>query len=75
MSSSTPRRAIIQEARDASDLALSELKELKKRQDLDWQQVNDGRAEARRLLNEAERSIGGAAQEPEAVTMARRGWL
>ena len=59
-------RAIIQEARDASDLALSELKELKKRQDLDWQQVNDGRAEARRLLNEAERSIGGAAQEPEA---------
>ncbi len=43
-----------------------ELKELKKRQDLDWQQVNDGRAEARRLLNEAERSIGGAAQEPEA---------
>ena len=53
-------RAIIQEARDASDLALSELKELQKRQDLDWQQVNDGRAEARRLLNEAERSIGGA---------------
>ena len=40
-------RAIIQEARDASDLALSELKELKKRQDLDWQQVNDGRAEIR----------------------------
>ena len=44
-------RAIIQEARDASDLALSELKELKKRQDLDWQQVNDSRAEARRLLH------------------------
>ena len=64
-------RAIIQEARDASDLALSELKELKKRQDLDWQQVNDGRAEARRLLNEAERSIGGAAQEPEAQPPTR----
>ena len=64
-------RAIIQEARDASDLALSELKELKKRQDLDWQQVNDGRAEARRLLNEAERSIGGAAQEPEAPPPSR----
>ena len=64
-------RAIIQEARDASDLALSELKELKKRQDLDWQQVNDGRAEARRLLNEAERSIGGAAQEPEAPPPTR----
>ena len=64
-------RAIIQEARDASDLALSELKALKKRQDLDWQQVNDGRAEARRLLNEAERSIGGAAQEPEAPPPTR----
>ena len=64
-------RAIIQEARDASDLALSELKELKKRQDLDWQQENDGRAEARRLLNEAERSIGGAAQEPEAPPPTR----
>ena len=64
-------RAIIQEARDASDLALSELKELKKRQDLDWQQVNDGRAEARRLLNKAERSIGGAAQEPEAPPPTR----
>ena len=64
-------RAIIQEARDASDLALSELKELKKRQDLDWQQVNDGRAEARRLLNEAERSIGRAAQEPEAPPPTR----
>ena len=64
-------RAIIQEARDASDLALSELKELKKRQDLDWQQVNDGRAEARRLLNEAGRSIGGGAQEPEAPPPTR----
>ena len=60
-------RAIIEEARAASDLALAELKEIKKRQDkLDWQQVNDSRAEARRLLNEAERNIGGPAQEPEA---------
>ena len=58
-------RAIIQEARDASDLAISELKELQKRRDLDWQQVNDSRAEARRLLNEAERGIGGPAQEVE----------
>ena len=58
-------RAIIEEARAASDLALAELKELKKRQDLDWQQVNDGRAEARRLLNEAERNIGGGAPELE----------
>ena len=38
-------------------------KELKKRKDLDWQQVNDGRAEARRLLNEAERGIGGPRAE------------
>ena len=58
-------RAIIQEARDASDLAISELKELQKRRDLDWQQVNDSRAEARRLLNEAERGIGGPAKEGE----------
>ena len=65
-------RAIIDEARAASDLALSELKELKKQQDkLDWQQVNDGRAEARRLLNEAERNIGGPAPEPEAPPPTR----
>ena len=64
-------RAIIEEARAASDLAISELKELKKRQDLDWQQVNDGRAEARRLLNEAERNIGGSAPEVEAPPPTR----
>ncbi len=64
-------RAIIEEARAASDLAISELKELKKRQDLDWQQVNDGRAEARRLLNEAERNIGGGAPEVEAPPPTR----
>ena len=65
-------RAIIEEARAASDLALAELKEIKKRQDkLDWQQVNDSRAEARRLLNEAERNIGGPAQEPEALPPTR----
>ena len=59
-------RAIIEEARAASDLALSELKEMKKSQDkLDWQQVNDSRAESRRLLNEAERNIGGPAKEAE----------
>ena len=59
-------RAIIEEARAASDLALAELKEIKKRQDkLDWQQVNDSRAESRRLLNEAERNIGGPAKEVE----------
>ena len=57
-------RAIIQDARAASDLAIAELKEMKKQQDkLDWQQVNDSRAESRRMLNEAERNIGG--REPE----------
>ena len=65
-------RAIIQEARAASDLAIAELKELKKRQDkLDWQQVNDTRAESRRLLNEAERNIGGPAEEREAPPPTR----
>lgn len=65
-------RAIIEEARAASDLALTELKELKKRQDkLDWQQVNDSRVEARRLLNEAERNIGGSAPEIEAPPPTR----
>ncbi len=65
-------RAIIEEARAASDLAIQELKEMKKRQDqLDWQQVNDSRAEARRLLNEAERNIGGSVQEVEAPPPTR----
>jgi len=64
-------REIIQEARTASDLAIAELKEIKKRQDkLDWQQVNDSRAEARRLLNQAERDIGGQ-MEVEAPPMTR----
>ena len=64
-------RAIIDDARAASDLALSELKELQKRRDLDWQQVNDGRAQARHLLNEAEKNIGGPVQEPEAPPPTR----
>ena len=59
-------RAIIRDARAASDLAIAELKEMKKKQDkLDWQQVNDSRAESRRLLNEAERNIGGREEEEE----------
>jgi DNA mismatch repair protein MutS2 len=65
-------RAIIQDARAASDLAIAELKDIKKRQDkLDWQQVNDSRAESRRLLNEAERSIGGTVREEEAPPPTR----
>jgi DNA mismatch repair protein MutS2 len=65
-------RAIIQDARAASDLAIAELKDIKKRQDkLDWQQVNDSRAESRRLLNEAERNIGGTVREEEAPPPTR----
>ena len=64
-------RAIIDEARAASDLALSQLKELQKRKDLDWQQVNEGRSQARHLLNQAEESIGGPAPEPEAPPPTR----
>ena len=64
-------RSIIDEARAASDLALSQLKELQKRKDLDWQQVNDGRSQARHLLNQAEQSIGGPAPEPEAPPPTR----
>ena len=64
-------RGIIEEARAASDLALSQLKELQKRKDLDWQQVNEGRSQARHLLNQAEQSIGGPAPEPEAPPPTR----
>ena len=64
-------REIIQQARDASDLAIAELKQIKKQQDkLDWQQVNDSRVEARRLLNQAERDIGGQ-MEVEAPPITR----
>ena len=70
-------RGIIEEARAASDLALSQLKEMQKRQDrLDWQQVNDSRAEARRMLNEAERNAGAAPHpqtEDPAAHPSRRG--
>ena len=66
-------RAIIQEARDASDLVFAELKEMRKQQrkQEDWQQVNDRRVAARQLLNDAERGIGGKAQEPEAPPATR----
>ena len=65
-------RGIIEEARAASDLALSQLKEMQKRQDrLDWQQVNDSRAEARRMLNEAERNLGGSTPQTEAPPPTR----
>ena len=58
-------REIIQQARDASDRVFAELKDMRRRQrkEDDWQAVNDRRAEARRLLNEAERGIGPAREE------------
>ena len=66
-------RAIIQEARDASDLVFAELKDMRKAQmkQENWQQVNDRRVAARQLLNQAERGIGGPAQEPEAPPPTR----
>ncbi len=58
-------RAIIDEARDTSDLALSRAERDATRQDRrDWQQVNDSGPRPRRMLNEAERNLGGPAQEP-----------
>lgn len=66
-------RAIIQEARDASDLVFAELKDMRKAQmkQENWQQVNDRRVAARQLLNQAERGIGGPVQEPEAPPPTR----
>ena len=66
-------KAILQQARDASDLVFAELKDMKKQQakEQNWQAVNDRRAEARRLLNEAEEAVGGPAQEVEAPPSTR----
>ena len=60
-------REIIQQARDASDQVFAELKDMRRQQQKqdNWQAVNDRRAAARHLLNEAERGIGGPVQEPE----------
>ena len=66
-------KAILQQARDASDLVFAELKDMKKQQakEQNGQAVNDRRAEARRLLNEAEEAVGGPAQEVEAPPSTR----
>jgi DNA mismatch repair protein MutS2 len=66
-------RAIIQEAREASDLVFAELKDMRRQQrkQENWQEVNDRRVAARQLLNDAERNIGGPAQEPEAPPPTR----
>ncbi len=67
-------RAIIQEARDASDQVFAELKDMRKaqRKQDNWQEVNDRRAAARHLLNEAERGLGGGGlQEQEELPPTR----
>ncbi len=50
-------QAIIDEAREASDLVFAELKDMKKKQkkEQDWQGVNEGRTGVRRVLNDAEK--------------------
>ena len=60
-------RDIIQQARDASDQVFAELKDMRRQQrkEDNWQAVNDRRAAARHLLNEAERGIGGPEKEEE----------
>jgi len=60
-------RDIIQQARDASDQVFAELKDMRRQQrkEDNWQAVNDRRAAARHLLNEAERGIGGPAKEED----------
>ena len=66
-------RAIIQQARDASDQVFAELKDMRRaqaRQD-NWQEVNDRRAAARHLLNEAEAGIGGSQEEEQAPPPTR----
>ena len=66
-------RAILQEARDASDLAFAELKDMRKKQakEQNWQQVNDRRVEVRRLLNDTEKKVGGTKQEQEVLPPTR----
>jgi DNA mismatch repair protein MutS2 len=59
-------QAILQEARSASDQVFAELKDMRRQsaKEQNWQQVNDRRAEARRLLNETERKLGEGEQRP-----------
>ncbi len=66
-------RDIIRQARDASDQVFAELKDMRRQQQKqdNWQAVNDRRAEARRLLNEAERGIGGGEAEQEVLPPTR----
>jgi len=71
-------RAMIQEARDASDLVFSELKDMQRQQakEQNWQTVNERRTAARRLLNEAEEQLDGEApvyEAPPATRPAREG--
>ena len=60
-------RAILDEARQAADDTFRELDEMKKRrkEEEDWQRVNEARAGLRRKLNEAEDRLGSAPRGPE----------
>jgi len=60
-------RAMIQQAREASDQVFAELKDMRRQQlrDENWQAVNDRRAAARHLLNQAEQGIGGPEEQEE----------
>ena len=59
-------REIIRQARQASDQLFAELKDIRKKSAKaeNWQQINDQRAQARHLLNEAEARIGVEEEQP-----------
>ena len=59
-------KAILDEARATADATFKELNEMRKRQEkqqADWQEQNDRRADLRRKLNEAEESLVGKEEE------------
>ena len=57
---------VLRQAREASDQVFAQLRELEKqsRREQNWQQVNDQRAQARHLLNEAEDRLGRREERP-----------
>ncbi len=64
---------ILREARDASDQVFAELKDMQKKsaKEQNWQEVNDRRAAARHLLNQAERDLGAGEEERPAPPQTR----
>ena len=57
---------VLRQAREASDQVFAQLREMEKqsRKEQNWQQVNDQRARARHLLNEAEDRLGRRPEAP-----------